>query len=161
MHVMKKTQEYKRRSLNYTGIFQYLMEEGYFPTFELTHILFEYEDNTAMLEYKDGMICLRVFFSIDEETSVLFILGSNSVMADTKGVKAVVLEDGDTIMFSAEFMCDNIREFRNFFPIALQNISHALDEHKKMMKEILEDCVLYKDFYTHNHEDNSSKKFCS
>ena len=71
MHVMKKTQENKRSSLNYTGIFQYLMEEGYFPRFELTHILFEYEDNTAMLEYKDGMMCIRVFFSIDEETSIL------------------------------------------------------------------------------------------
>ena len=161
MHVMKKTQENKRSSLNYTGIFQYLMEEGYFPRFELTHILFEYEDNTAMLEYKDRIMCLRIFFSIDEETSILLILGSNSVMAYTKGVKAVVLNDEDTIMFSAEFMCDNIREFRKFFPIALHNLSHALAEHKNTMKEILENSMLYKDFYTHNYEDNSSKKFCS
>jgi uncharacterized protein (UPF0276 family) len=58
-------------------------------------------------------------------------------------------------------MCDNIREFRKFFPIALHNISHALAEHKNTMKEILENSMLYKDLYTHNYEDNSSKKFCS
>ena len=143
------------------SIFRCMMEEGYYPKYEKTHILFSIDDNTAVVEYEEDVLSIRIFFSIDEETSVLFILGSNSVMADTKGVKAVVLKDGDTIMFSAEFMCDNIREFRKFFPIALQNISHALDEHKNMMKEILENCVLYKDFYTHNHEDNSSKKFCS
>lgn len=159
--VMKKSQENTRRSLDFTSIFQYLMEGGYFPTFELTHILFEFEDNTVLLEYADGILCVKVLFSIDEETSALFILASNSVMADTKGVKAVVLEDEVTIMFSVEFMCDNIREFRKFFPKALHNINNALVEHKKIMKVILEESVLYKDLYSHNDENNSSKKFCS
>jgi ketol-acid reductoisomerase len=158
---MKKEQENKKGSLNFMSIFRYLMEEGYFPTYETTHILFELEDNTALLEYEDGMLSIMVFFSIDEETSALFILGSNSVMTDTKGIKALVLEDEATIMFSAEFMCDNLRELRKFFPKALHNINHALAEHKKTMKVILEESVLYKDLYTHSDKDNASKKFCS
>ena len=158
---MKRPEENKIRSLDFTSIFQFLMEEGYLPRYEYTHIIFKFEDNSALLEYEEGTVCIRVFFGIDEETCDLFILGSNSVMAITKGVKMVVLENEDTIMFSAEFMCDNSREFRKFFPNALRNINHALDEHKKLMKVILEESVFYKDLYTHNDKDNSSKKFCS
>ena len=117
---MKRPEENKIRSLDFTSIFQFLMEEGYLPRYEYTHIIFKFEDNSALLEYEEGTVCIRVFFGIDEETCDLFILGSNSVMAITKGVKMVVLENEDTIMFSAEFMCDNSREFRKFFPNALR-----------------------------------------
>ena len=69
------------------------MEGGYYPTYEKTHISFELEDNTAILEYEEGVLAVRLFFSIDEDTYSIFLEASNSAMTGTTGVKPIVLDD--------------------------------------------------------------------
>ena len=57
----------KRNGLTFRRIFRYLMEERYYPQYEKTHILFELDGNMAVLEYEEGILSVRLFFSIDEE----------------------------------------------------------------------------------------------
>lgn len=148
-------------SVSLKGIFRFLMEEGYYPTYEKTYISFDLEDNMAVLEYEEGVLAVRLFFSIDEDTYSIFLEASNSAMTGTTGVKPIVLDDHKTLMFSAETMCDNMREFKKFFPRSIRNIKDTLVLHRHEMKALLQKNMLYKDLYTHDDEYEASKKFCS
>ena len=103
-----------KKNLDMRSIFRCMMEEGYYPTFEKTHILFDLADNTAVVEYEEGVLSVRIFFSIDEEAYDLFLEASNAVMMDTFMVKPAVLDDMKNIMFSCEIPCDTAKEFRKF-----------------------------------------------
>lgn len=143
------------------NIFRFMMEEGYYPTFEKTHILFQLDDNLATVEYEKGLMTVRLFFSIEEESREMFLDAANSTMSGSIAVKPVILEDGKTLMFSIETMCDNIREFKKFFPRSIGYIKDALHIHRHYMKLLLQDSMLYKDLYTHDYENEPAKKFCS
>ena len=114
-----------------------MMEEGYYPKFEKTHILFELDGNTAIVEYEDGIVSLRIFFSIEPEAYDLFLEASNAMMMDSYIVKPVVMDDMENIMFSLEMMCDNTREFRKFFTRAVSMLMEALMMHKAEMKKLI------------------------
>lgn len=160
--IMKKAQKsIERRSLNMTSMFRLMMEEGYYPTYEQGHIIFSIDDNIATLDYEDGIMAVRIFFSIEEDTHEIFIEAGNSTMVDSVGVKPIVLDDRKTLMFSSETMCDNMREFKKFLPRSIRNIRDALAVHKEEMKLLLEKSMLYKDLYTNDNEYNAAKKFCS
>ena len=114
-----------------------MMEEGLYPKYESTHITFNLDDNIAVVEYKEGILSIRVFFSIDEDTYDLFLEASNSTMTETFIVKPAILDDMKHIMFSCEIMCDNIRELRKFLPRGLDLIRKSLSMHKTEMKELI------------------------
>ena len=99
-----------------------MMEDGYYPTFEKTHILFDLADNTAVVEYEEGVLSVRIFFSIDEEAYDLFLEASNAVMMDT---------------FSCEILCDTVKEFRKFFPVGVSRLVEAVMMHKSEMKRLI------------------------
>lgn len=118
------------------GIFKQMMEDGYYPVFEKTHIQFGLDDNIAVLEYDEDIVSVRLFFSIDEEAYEVFLEASNSTMIDTYAVKPAILNDMKNIMFSCEFMCDSIRDFKRFFPRAIDRLREALECHKAEMKKL-------------------------
>ena len=160
--IMEKAQKSTgKRSLSMTSMFRFMMEEGYYPTYEQGHIIFGIDDNIAALDYEDGIMAVRIFFSIEEDTYDIFIEAGNSTMADSVGVKPIVLDDRKTLMFSSETMCDSMREFKKFLPRSIKNIRDALAIHKEQMKLLLEKSVLYKDLNTNDNEYNTAKKFCS
>lgn len=119
------------------GIFRCMMEEGYSPVFEKTHIQFGIDDNIAVVEYEEDIVSVRLFFSIEEDEYDLFLEASNSTMLETYIVKPAVLDDMQNIMFSCEFMCDNIRDFRRFFPRAVTRLKETLAAHKFQMKKMI------------------------
>ena len=149
------------RSLTMRSIFRCMMEDGYYPTFEKTHIQFGMDDNIAVVEYEEGILAVRLFFSIEEEAYDLFLEASNSMMMYNYSVKAVILDDMKNIMFGCEIPCDNVREFKKFFPRSIRNIKDTLVLHRHEMKALLQKSMLYKDLYTHDDEYESAKKFCS
>ena len=161
-YVMEKAQNGTgKRSLNMRSMFRFMMEEGYYPTYEKGQIIFSIDDNIATLDYQDGILGVRIFFTIEEDTYGIFLEAGNSTMADSVGVKPIVLDDRKTLMFSSETMCDNMREFKKFLPRSIRNIRNALAVHKDEMKLLLEKSMLYKDLYTNDNEYNAAKKFCS
>ena len=119
------------------SIFRCMMEDGYYPTYEKRHILFEIGDNTAVLEYEEGILAVRIFFSIDEEAYDLFLEASNATMMDTFMVKPAILDDMKNIMFSCEIPCDTAKEFRKFLPRCIERLTEALMMHKAEMKRLL------------------------
>lgn len=125
------------KKLSMRSIFRCMMEDGYYPTFEKTHILFGIDDNTAVVEYEEGVISIRVFFSIDEDAYSLFLEASNATMTETFIVKPVLLDDRKNIMFSFEMMCDTVREFRKYFPRGIEKITDTLMMHKAEMKRLI------------------------
>ena len=125
------------RSLNIRSIFRCMMEGGYYPRYEKTHIIFAIDDNMAVLEYEEGIVSIRIFFSIEEEAYDLFLEASNATMLDTYIVKPVLLDDMKNIMFSFEMMCDNLREFRKFFPRGIEKLKESLMMHKAEMKRLV------------------------
>ena len=136
---MKETGK-SRHSLTMRSIFRCMMEDGFYPVFEQTHIRFGLDDNIAVVEYEDGILAVRLFFSIEEEACDLFLEASNSMMMYNRCVKAVVLDDMKNIMFSCEIPCSTAREFRKFFPLCTKLLKEALRSHKsEMRKQILAD----------------------
>ena len=119
------------------SIFRCMMEDGYYPTFEDSHIQFGMGDNIAVVEYDEDIISVRLFFSIDESAYDFFLEASNMTMLETYAVKSAVLDDMENIMFSCELMCDNLREFRKFFPRAIARLNEALTIHKAEMKKLI------------------------
>ena len=134
---MEKKQNPKTASLNMRSIFRCMMEEGYYPTFEHTHIQFGIDDNIGIVEYEEGILSVRLFFSIEEAAYELFLEASNLTMIETYAVKPAILDDMKNIMFSCEVMCDNLREFRKFFPRAITRLGEALIVHKGEMKKLV------------------------
>ena len=53
---MKRQESKGHGSLNMRSIFRCMMEEGYYPTYEQTHILFNMDDNIAVLEYEENVL---------------------------------------------------------------------------------------------------------
>lgn len=123
--------------LSMRSIFRCMMEGGFYPTFEKTHIIFGIDDNLGVVEYEEGVLSVRLFFSIEEEFREFFMDASNITMEQSYAVKSVVLDDMKNIMFSCEFLCDTEKEFRKFFPRALELLSEALDIHKDEMKKLI------------------------
>ena len=119
------------------SMFRCMMEEGYYPTFEQTHIQFNLDDNIAVLEYEEGVLSVRLFFSIEEEAYEIFLEASNLMMIETFAVKPVILEDMKNIMFSCEMRCDNLREFKKSLPWAIDKLREALRIHKGEMKKLI------------------------
>ena len=131
---MKKT---GHSSLNMRVIFRCMMEDGYYPYYNKTHIMFSHDDNIVIVEHADGILCLRLFFSIEEEAYDLFLEASNQTMLNTFVTKPVLMDDMKTIMFSCETFCDNIREFRKLFPRCIHLIDESIATHKKEMKKLV------------------------
>jgi hypothetical protein len=127
----------KSPQIRLRGIFRCMMEDGYFPVFERTHIQFGIDDNIAVVEYDEDIVSVRLFFSIDEEAYDLFLEASNSMMLETYIIKPSILDDMKNIMFSCEFMCDSMRDFRRFFPRSIDRLKEALDVHKSKMKKLI------------------------
>lgn len=111
-----------------------MMEEGYHPYYEKTHIVFELDDNLAVVEYDRNILSVRLFFSIEEDMAQSIINVSNSVMTGSVLVKPAVLDDMKNLMFSCETMCENIRQFKSFFPKTIDILNDALNLHRKEMK---------------------------
>ena len=132
-----------RPTLTMRSMFRAMMEEGYYPYFNKTHIMFNHDDNMVIVEHANGILCLRLFFTIEEEAYDLFLEASNQTMLDTYIVKPVLMDDMKTIMFSCETFCDNIREFRKVFPRCIRLIDESIATHKKEMKKLVlaEDAV--------------------
>ncbi len=126
-----------RSSLSLRKIFRYLMEEGYYPKYEKTHILFNIDDNIGVVQYQEGILSIRIFFSIDYEAYSLFLEASNATMVETLVVKPAVIDDMKNIMFSCEIMCDTLRDLRRFFPRGLELLNEALTVHKAEMKKAI------------------------
>lgn len=125
------------RSLNMTSIFRCMMEEGYYPVYEKTHIVFGLDDNLAIVEYTEGILSVRLFFSIDAEAHDMFLEAANETMMKEYIVKPVVLDDMKNIMFSCEILCDTVREFRKFFPRSISLLTDALRQHRQEMKRLI------------------------
>lgn len=134
---MEKNISPKKPSLSLRSIFRSMMEDGYYPTFEKTHIQFGLEDNIAVVEYEERVVSVRLFFSIEEDAYELFLEASNMTMIETFAVKPAILDDMQNIMFSCEMLCDNLREFRKFLPWATDRLKEALTVHKDEMKKLL------------------------
>lgn len=126
-----------KNRLDMRSIFRCMMEEGYYPTYEKTHILFNIADNTAVVEYEEGVLSIRLFFSIEEEAYDLFLEASNATMTETFLVKPAVLDDMKNIMFSCEILCDTVKEFRKFFPVGVERLTEAVMMHKSEMKRLI------------------------
>lgn len=125
-----------KTGLNLKNICRHLMEEGYYPTYEKTHLIFNIDENLAVLEYEEGIVSIRLFFSIDPEASEMFLNASNHMMMESFAVKATILEDGTNIMFSCEFICDTLSEFKRFFPKGHKMLQEAVMIHKVEMKRL-------------------------
>ena len=126
-----------KTSLDMRSIFRCMMEDGYYPSYENTHILFKIEDNTAVVEYEEGILSVRIFFSIEEEAYDLFLEASNATMTESFLVKPAILDDMQNIMFSCEILCDTQKEFRKFFPKAIERMKEAIILHKAEMKRLI------------------------
>lgn len=119
-----------------------MMESGYYPVYEKTHIVFGLDDNLATVEYEEGILAVRLFFSIEKDTYPLFLEAANETMMKEYMVRPVVLDEMKNLMFSCETMCDNLREFRKFFPRSIELLREALSRHRKEMKRLLLTCEL-------------------
>lgn len=126
-----------KTSLNMRSIFRCMMESGYYPLYEKTHIVFGLDDNLAIVEYEEGILSVRLFFSIEKETYHMFLEAANETMLKAFIVKPVVLDDMKNLMFSCETLCDNVREFRKFFPRCIELLRDALRQHRKEMKRLI------------------------
>ncbi len=128
------------------SIFAYMMENGCYPTFEDGYILFDIDDNNSVLEYENGVLTLRTFFTIDKEGYEMFLEASNYAMIKSYMIKPVIMEDMQSIMFSCETFCQTMGDFKRFFPLMLEYLRKGVVIHKNEMKELLEavDMLSYK-----------------
>lgn len=125
------------KGMKMQDIFRCMMEEGYYPVYEKSHIVFGIDDNLCVVEYEEGILSIRLFFSINEDDFEFFLEAANGTMLQAYMVKPTVLDDMQNLMFSCEIMCDTVREFRKFFPRGIEMLKEAIRIHRKEMKKIL------------------------
>lgn len=113
-------------SLSLIDICRCMMEDGYYPVYRKTYITFSIGDDTAVLEYDQGILSIKVFFSIDDEYSEIFLTAANTIMQSSPTIKSLMDEDGKNITFSCETFCDTKRGFRKFLPWMISRMKEAL-----------------------------------
>lgn len=129
--------EDQKHSLIVRQIFAYLMENGYKPSYENDLILFDIDDDTSVLEYEDGILSVRTFFSIDEDGYEMFLEASNRTMIRSSMIRPVILEDIKGIMFSCETLCGSMNDFKRFLPRLIELSRQGLATHKNEMRELI------------------------
>lgn len=127
----------KRNSLNMTSIFRCMMENGYYPTFEKTHIIFDIDDNLGVVEYEEGVLSIRIFFTIEEDAYDMFLEASNAAMTESLMVKSALLNDNKSLMFSFETLCSTKSQFREFFPAGVEMLRKAIAIHRQEMTQLI------------------------
>lgn len=127
----------ERISLDMRKIFRYMMEKGLYPIYEDKFITFTLDDNLAILDYEEGILSVRLFFTIEEEGYEIFLEASNRSMLQSFGVKATVMDDMRSIMFSCENLCYTKHDLQRFLPRMLELLGEGLNAHKEEMKKIL------------------------
>lgn len=147
----------KKKEITIRKIFRYLMENGYEPTLEKTYILFSTQGNTGVMEYDEGIISLRLFFSIEEDEYSDFLEASNSCMQSVFMIRPVVLDDRKTLMFSCENICDTFRDFERFFPKMVETLQEGLTMHKYLMKLNLRKSFIEQDTPEYCRNDRTTK----
>ena len=125
-------------TLTMRKIFTYMMENGYEPRCEDGYILFEIDDNTSVLELEDGILSVRTFFSIDEDGYEMFLEASNLSMIKSLMIRAVVLQDRKSIMFSCETFCDSMNGFKRALPKLVDLSRKGLEAHRNEMMELIQ-----------------------
>ena len=135
--IMKPESVKKHSSITLKNIFMHMMENGYEPSFEENHIQFGIGEDTAVVQYEEGIMSVRLFYSIDEDEYDLFLEASNMTMLKTYAVKAAVLDNMTDLLFSCEFLCDDIRDFRRYLPMAVDMLKKALKIHKEEMRKLI------------------------
>lgn len=133
----EKATRFANSGMSMRNIFRSMMEGGYYPTFENSHILFDIDDNIGVVEYEEGILSIRIFFTIEEDAFELFNSASNATMMESFIVKPVILDDMKSIMFSCETMCDTIKEFKKFFPKMIDHLQECISIHKSEMKKLI------------------------
>ena len=134
---MKTKSPIEAQSLSMQTIFKYMMEEGYNPDFEYSHIQFNLDGNIAVVDTEEGFVSLRIFFSIDKDDYDLFLEASNLTMLKTYAIKPAIMDDMENIVFSNEFFCENLRDLKRFFPRSIETMKEALDAHKTEMRKLV------------------------
>lgn len=130
-------QKTSHNSADLKKIFRFMMENGYYPTYEGNYILFDYKTNMTVLEYEDGILSIRTFFTINSEAADMFMEASNFSMLECFMVKPAIMNDMESIMFSCETICPNMRDFKRFFPRMLDLMDKGLECHKREMRRLL------------------------
>lgn len=102
------------------------MEDGYYPVYRKTYITFSIGDDTAVLEYNQGILTLKIFFSIDDEYAALLLTAANTIMQSSPTIKSLMDEDGKNIIFSCETFCTSKRDFRKILPAMISMLQEAL-----------------------------------
>ena len=134
---MKPESLKKGSRLTLKSMFMNMMENGYNPSHDGNSIQFELGDDTAVVEYNEDIMSVRLFYSIDEEEYDLFLEASNTAMLKSYAVKAAVLDNMTDLMFSCEFPCENIRDFKRFLPKSVDLLTDALKTHKEEMRRLI------------------------
>ena len=119
------------------------MEDGYYPKYEKSHLLFYIDGDMTVLEYENNILVMRILFSIDEKDYNVFLEASNTVMMNTLTVKTVMPEDRKSIIFSCETMCDNKKSLRKFLPAMISNLKDAMNLHREEMRKQILAYTLY------------------
>lgn len=134
---MKTKSSTKAQGLSMQTIFKYMMEEGYNPDFEYSHIQFNLDGNIAVVDTEDNFVSLRMFFSIDKEDYDIFLEASNLTMLKTYAIKPAIMDDMENIVFSNEFFCETAHDLKRFFPRAVETMREGLDTHKCEMRKLV------------------------
>lgn len=134
---MKAESIEKGSSLILTSMFKFMMEKGYNPSFESGSIQFKLGDDIAVVEYNKGITSVRLFYTIDEDEYDLFLEASNMAMLKSYATKIAVLDNMTDLMFSCEFPCENIRDFKRFLPKSVDLLTDALKTHKEEMRRLI------------------------
>ena len=137
MDTTDKTKDNKKHSLTMLKIFRFMMENGYAPEFKENYILFSIDDNMAVLEYEEGILSVRIFFTIEKDEYDTFLEVSNRAMIQSFMIRAVILDDSSCIMFSCETICENLHDFRRFLPRMVELSKEGLKIHKAEMKDMI------------------------
>ena len=133
-----KTAEKQKKDMMMRNIFRYMMENGYDPVYEDNYISFNIDDNTSVLEFEEDILSVRTFFTIEEEEYDLFLEASNGAMMKSRLLRAAIMDDMTSIMFSCETLCKSMNDFKRFFPRLVTLAKDGLMTHKKEMRDLLQ-----------------------
>ena len=142
---MEKNMTAVRPTLTMQMIFRYMMENGYYPEFDNTFILFDVGENTAFVDYEEGILSVKMFFAIEKDSIDTFLKASNDAMMSAYMVRPIITEEKSGIIFSCETFCDNIKDLRSFFPRLVIKLAEGLEIHKLAMQDLfLRQCLVKK-----------------
>ena len=123
--------------LDSDAMYRVIQEEGYFPTKDADgDISFKIKGTRIVVgECAEGFVYTRVYYGLDNESIRTALYAANVISGAYVAVKALIVEEIESLIFSVESYCIDVETYRAFFQRSISILADSIEVFQKEIQK--------------------------